>query len=190
MFHDQRSLDATRTIPGLLCGVVLAAAVAGCAGTPKKRGFPLWPQGPGDASGEVLRVAQTEPPQAATHTDIVRSPSTQPVDSHAQAVRYGDLLFVSGQIGDDLISQAIVGSGIQVQVRAAMDNVVRILESHGMTTSNVLSVTLYMQDIGELPKAEAIYASYFRRSLPARSVVRVNGLPRDSLVEISVIAGK
>ena len=187
MFHAQRSLNATGSIPGLFCGVILAAAVAGCAGT---RGFPLWPQGPGDASAEVLRAAQTEPSQASTRIETDRSPSTPPANSHAQAVRSGDLLFVSGQIGDYPASQATGGSGIQVQMRAAMDNILHILESHGMTMSNVLSVTLYMQEIDELPKAEAAYASYFRRSLPARSVVRVNGLPNGSLVEISVIAGK
>jgi enamine deaminase RidA (YjgF/YER057c/UK114 family) len=56
--------------------------------------------------------------------------------------------------------------------------------------SNVLSVNLYLQDLDELPKADEVYASYFQRGLPARSVMRVSGLPNDSLVEISVIAGK
>lgn len=170
--------------------MILAAAVAGCAGTPKKGGFPWWPQGSGGASGEVLRAAEAEPSQAATHTDTVRSSSAQPANRQAQAARYGDLLFVSGQIADDPASLAIVGSDIEAQMRTAMDNVVRILGSHGLTVSNILSVTLYMQDIDELPSADAVYASYFRRSLPARSVVRVDGLPQGSLVEISVIAGK
>ena len=109
---------------------------------------------------------------------------------YTQAVRYGDLLFVSGQVADDPVLPAIVGSDTQAQVRAAMDNVMRILEGHGMTMSNVLSVTLYMQDIDELPIAEEVYASYFRRRLPASSVVRVSGLPKGSLIEISVIAGR
>ena len=105
-------------------------------------------------------------------------------------MRYGDLLFVSGQIADDPSSQPIAASDIQFQVRTAMDSVNRILESHGLTMSNVLSVNLYLQDLDELPKADEVYASYFQRGLPARSVMRVSGLPNDSLVEISVIAGK
>jgi 2-iminobutanoate/2-iminopropanoate deaminase len=105
-------------------------------------------------------------------------------------VRYGDLLFVSGQIADDPSSLAIAASDIRVQVRTAMDNVNRILESHGLTMSNVLSVNLYLQDLDELPKADEVYASYFQRGLPARSVMRVSGLPNDSQVEISVIAGR
>ena len=56
--------------------------------------------------------------------------------------------------------------------------------------SRPASVTLYMQDIADLQRADAVYASYFRRGLPARSVVAVNGLPNGSLVEIAVIAGK
>ena len=71
-----------------------------------------------------------------------------------------------------------------------MDNVVRILESHGLAISNIVSITLYMQNIAELPRAEAVYESYFRRGLPARSVVGVDGLPNGSLVEIAAIAGK
>jgi 2-iminobutanoate/2-iminopropanoate deaminase len=105
-------------------------------------------------------------------------------------VRYGDLLFVSGQVSDGPASRASAGADIEAQVRTAMENVVRILESHGLSISNIVSVTLYMQNIAELPRADAVYASYFRRGLPARSVVGVNGLPNGSLVEIAVIAGK
>ena len=208
MWYARGRPDSPRPVFRLLCAAILAAAVAGCAGTPQKSGFPWWPQGPGGASGEALRAAEAEPSNAdymsessedkgagepslaATHTATVGSSSTQPANSHTHAVRYRDLLFVSGQIADDPASQVIVGSNIQTQVRAAMDNVVRILESHGLATSNILSVTMYMRDINELPKADAVYEPYFRRGLPARSVVRVNGLPKGSLIEISVIAGK
>lgn len=225
MLYVTRRLDATGPILRLLCGAILATAIAGCANTPKTKGFPWWPQGPGNTSGDVLRTANAEPSdvahgppspegnsapdrrpptqkplnaaepsQTATHADTAHPSSTQLTnsDSHseAQAVRYGDLLFVSGQIADDPASLTIVGSDIQAQVRTAMDNVMRILESHGLSSSNILSVTMYLQDINELPKADAVYASYFRRSLPARSVVRVDGLRKGSLVEISVIAGK
>jgi 2-iminobutanoate/2-iminopropanoate deaminase len=120
----------------------------------------------------------------------VRPSSPQSTNSRAQAVRYGDLLFVSGQIADDPESQALVGVDLQGQLRIAMDNTARILESHDMTMSNVLSVTLYLRDVDDLPGAETVYASYFRRSPPARAVVRVAGLPKGSLVEVSVIAGR
>jgi len=171
----------------LLCSIILAAAIAGCANTPKSKGIPWWPQGPGNTAEDVLRTTDVEPPSASHERP---SSLTQPVYRDTQVVRYGDLLFVSGQVADGTASQGSAGSGVEAQVRIAMDDVVRILESHGLSISNIVSVTLYMQNIAELPRADAVYASYFRRGLPARSVVGVNGLPNGSLVEIAVIAGK
>jgi 2-iminobutanoate/2-iminopropanoate deaminase len=174
----------------LLCGAILAATVAGCANTPKAKGIPWWPQGPGISSDDLLRTAKANVVQSVTHTDPTPSSSTQPTDRFDQAVRYGDLLFVSGQIAVDPVSHAIVGTDIRAQVRTAMDNVMGILESHGLAAGNILSVTMYMLDIDDLPKADSVYASYFRATMPARSVVHVSGLAKGSLVAISVIAGK
>ena len=187
MLHIQRRRNAMSQVLRLLCGAILAAAIAGCANTPKSKGIPWWPQGPGNTAEDVLRTSDVEP-HSASHE--APSSSTQPVYRDAQAVRYGDLLFVSGQVADGTASRGSAGSDVEAQVRTAMDNVVRILESHGLSISNIVSVTLYMQNIAELPRADAVYASYFRRGLPARSVVGVNGLPNGSLVEIAVIAGK
>lgn len=171
----------------LLCSTILAAAIAGCANTPKSKGMPWWPQGPGNTAEDVLRTSDVEPPG---RSHAAPSSATQPVYRETQVARYGDLLFVSGQVADRTASRGSAGSDVEAQVRIAMDDVVRILESHGLSISNIVSVTLYMQNIAELPRADAVYASYFRRGLPARSVVGVNGLPNGSLVEIAVIAGK
>jgi 2-iminobutanoate/2-iminopropanoate deaminase len=187
MLHIQRSRNAMSQVLRLLCGAILAAAIAGCANTPKSRGMPWWPQGPGNTAEDVVRTSDAEPPSVSHES---QPPSTRPIARDAQAVRYGDLLFVSGQVADSPASEGSPGSDVEVQVRTAMDNVVRILESHGLSISNIVSVTLYMQNIAELPRADAVYASYFRRGLPARSVVAVNGLPHGSLVEIAVIAGR
>ncbi len=171
----------------LVCGGILAAAISGCANTPKSKGIPWWPQGPGNTAKDVLRTSDAGPTGASHESP---SSSTPPIYRDAQAMRYGDLLFLSGQVADDPALRGNRASDIEAQVRTAMDNVVRILESHGLGISNIVSVTLYMQDIAELPRADAVYVSYFRRGLPARSVVAVNGLPNGSLVEIAVIAGK
>lgn len=189
MLHVKRRRDAVRLVVRLLCGAIFAAAVAGCANTPKTRGLPWWPQGPGNAS-EGVPPNVDEPAQAATQAGTVHSLSIPSADIYTEAVRYRDLLFVSGQAAIDPASLTIVGSDIQTQVRVTMDNLVRILASHGLAIGNVLSVTMYMVDIDELPKADAVYASYFRRSPPARSVVSVKGLPKGSLIEIAVIAGR
>lgn len=178
MSSDMRRKATTGSVPGLFCSLAVAAAVAGCAETPTRWGLPWWSQGPGDAVAQVPRA------------DALRSAPAQATSSHGHAVRYGNLLFVSGQLAGESPTAAVAGSDIRVQVRAAMDSVQRILERHGLTMSNVLSVNLYLEDIDELAKVDEVYASYFQRSLPARSVVRVSGLPEGSRVEISVIAGQ
>jgi 2-iminobutanoate/2-iminopropanoate deaminase len=187
MLYIQSREEAARLIVRLFCGVIIAVVVAGCGNTPKSKGIPWWPQGPGNTAEDVLRTPGVEP-ASVSHEST--SSSTQSVYRDAQAVRYGDLLFVSGQVADGRASPGNVGSDVEAQVRTAMDKVVRILESHGLSISNIVSVTLYMQNIAELPRADVVYASYFRRGLPARSVVGVNGLPNGGLVEIAVIAGK
>jgi len=187
MLHIKRRREATRHFLRLLCSAILAAAIAGCANTPKSKGIPWWPQGPGNTAEDVLQTSDAGPP--GTSHDLPSS-STQPTYRDAHAVRYGDLLFISGQVAADPASPGSSGSDIEAQVRSTMDNVVRILESHGLAISNIVSVTLYLRDIAELPRADAVYTSYFRRGLPARSVVGINELPNGSLVEIAVIAGK
>jgi 2-iminobutanoate/2-iminopropanoate deaminase len=108
--------------------------------------------------------------------------------AESQAVRHGDLLFVSGQLGDD--AGLTAGRSIETQVRSSMDRVMRILESHGLGSNHILSVTFYLRDIDDLRRADAIYASYFPGGLPARTVAGVDTLPGGSLVEIAVVAGK
>lgn len=186
LFHQRRQ-NSTRLIPGLICSSILAAAGAGCADTPNRGGIPWWPQGPGDVAQDGRLTANVA---VATDAESPRSPSTPAANPHPEAVRYGDLLFVSGQVADDPSSHAIVGSDIRTQARTAMDNLKRVLEIHGLTMSNVLSVTLYLLDVAELKTVDEIYATYFPRSLPALSVVLVSGMPNGGLVEVSAIAGK
>jgi 2-iminobutanoate/2-iminopropanoate deaminase len=187
-----RSLNSKRFIAHFLSGAAAAVALAGCANTPKKAGLPWWPQGPGVAPEDVVRSSGDTPsrPAVQTGSPMALAPATKLDDHRSPAVRYGDLLFVSGQIANDPLSREIVRGGIEEQLQAAMDNVVKVLEGDGLAISNILSVTLYIQDIDLLPRADAVYATYFRRNLPARTVVRVDGLPEGSLVEIAVVAGK
>jgi 2-iminobutanoate/2-iminopropanoate deaminase len=169
----------TRSVMRNLCGgALLAAAVAGCADSPQARSILWWPQGPGDISDPMPLVP---PPTART---------AHASGGEAQAVRHGNLLYVSGQIADSPGPEMASKNDIEAQVRGAMDNVLRILESHGLTSNNIISVTLYLRELDDLQRADAVYTSYFRRGLPARSVVGVNTLPSGSLIQIAVVAGK
>lgn len=136
-----------------------------------------------------VAVTQASPsvPDTTRAPDATRATVT---DRYTQAVHYGDLIFVSGQIANDPATGQIISGDINSQMRTTMDNVQRVLESQGMTMSNVVSVTMYLKHINDLQEADQVYESYFRRSLPARTVIQAAELPRGSLVQVSVIAGK
>lgn len=110
---------------------------------------------------------------------------------YTQASRYGDLLFISGQIALDPRSGAFdADAPIEVQTQRVLDNVRAILESNHLTMANIVSVTVYLSNLGNLGGMDRAYQAYFRQQLPARSVVEVAKLPRGALVEISAIAGR
>lgn len=180
-------------------GIIVATtvALAGCSGMGGNSRF--WvAQGPGDITEPAPRPAPSQPqaqrpapPAAAPASGGIAAPAPTPaMGGYTQASRYGDLLFVSGQIGIDPATSQMRGATVGDQTRAAMENVRAILEAHRLTMANVVSVTVYMRDLGEFRAMDDIYDTYFRGNLPSRSVVQVSRLPRDALVEIAVIAGR
>ena len=108
---------------------------------------------------------------------------------YSQATKYGDLLFVSGQVPIDPITNQWVKGKIEDQTRRVLDNVKAILAANGMTMANVLSTTVYLRDFGEFQRMNAVYAEYFLVTPPARVTVP-SPLPGDMLIEISAIAGR
>lgn len=134
-------------------------------------------------------AAQPAPRAAAAPASASAAPAPA-AGSYTQATRYGDLLFVSGQIALDPRTNQFIGEKIEDQTRQVMENIRLILESHRLTMANVVSVTVYMKDLGQFRGMEDTYESFFRGTLPSRSVVEASRLPRGALVEISVIAGR
>jgi len=104
------------------------------------------------------------------------------------AVVYGDLIFVSGQLGRDPASGAIVEGGFEEQARRTMDNLALVLEESGSSIDRVLKTTCFLTDIGDLARFNAVYASYFAHWQPARSTVAVAGLAGNALVEVEAVA--
>lgn len=179
--------------------VVLATALlaAGCA---NMGGGRAWvPQGPGDipATREAAPAPRPKPTTAQAETSAPARPasstapvSTAPAGGYTQATRYGDLLFVSGQIGMDPRTNQMAGDKIEDQTRQVMENVRTILEANRLTLANVVSVTVYIKELSQFRAMDDVYETFFKSTLPARSVVEVSRLPRGALVEISVIAGR
>ena len=112
------------------------------------------------------------------------------IGPYSQAVRYDDLLFLSGQIPLDPGSGEIVEGNIEVQTRKVLDNLKAILEAGGMELQHVLKCTCFLKNMEDFPAFNSVYSEYFLDILPARETVEVSRLPKDVLVEISAICGK
>lgn len=113
-----------------------------------------------------------------------------PIGPYNQAVQFGNMLFVSGQIPLDAATGNLVQGDIKTETHKVMENLAAILKEAGMDFSNVLKSTIFLMDMGQFAQVNEVYGSYFKDNAPARETVQVAGLPRGVNVEISVIAGK
>ena len=112
-----------------------------------------------------------------------------PVGPYSQGVRHDGLLFASGQIPLDPATGEIVGGGIEAQTRQVLANLRAILEAGGSGLQHALKVTVYLTDMGDFPRVNAIYAEAFDGDpAPARATVQVSALPLGAQVEIDAVA--
>jgi len=107
------------------------------------------------------------------------------IGPYSQAVKVGDLLFVSGQIPLDPQSGKIVGADIAAQTRQVLQNLQAIIEASGGQLQHVVECTCFLKDMNHFADFNAVYTEYFGTILPARKCVEVSRLPRDVLVEIA-----
>ena len=109
------------------------------------------------------------------------------VGPYVHAVKVGDLLFTSGQIG--LIPETgELQEGIVAQTEQVLKNLGAVLEAAGVGYADVVKTTVFLDDINDFATVNEIYARYFAEEAPARSCVEVSKLPKGALVEIEVIA--
>jgi 2-iminobutanoate/2-iminopropanoate deaminase len=113
------------------------------------------------------------------------------IGPYSQAVKFGNLLFLAGQIAiDPKTNQLMKDASIEDQTRLVLNNLKAVLEENGMTMDNALSTTVFLKDLNDFAKMNAVYAAFFKSAPPARATVEVARLPRDVKVEIAMIAGK
>jgi 2-iminobutanoate/2-iminopropanoate deaminase len=112
----------------------------------------------------------------------------QAIGPYSQAVRIGDLLFLSGQIPLDPETGALVEGDIAAQTRRVFQNLGAILEAAGASFANVARTTVYLADMADFAAMNEVYATVFESPAPARSTVQAAGLPKNARVEIDVIA--
>ena len=110
------------------------------------------------------------------------------IGPYSQAIRTGNLLFVSGQIPLDPTSGQIVGGDIRAQTRQVLKNLSAILDAAGSDLSRAVKTTVFLRDLGEFAAMNEVYAEFFGHQPPSRATVQVAQLPRDVAVEIDLVA--
>ena len=122
---------------------------------------------------------------------ISTSDAPTAIGPYTQAVRVGDMLFTSGQVGLDPKTGEMVPGGITEQTTRVLENLKAVLAKAGLDMVHVVKTTVFLKQMSDFAAMNAVYAKYLAPEgivAPARSTVQVVGLPKDALVEIEVIA--
>lgn len=109
------------------------------------------------------------------------------IGPYSQAVRCGNLLFLSGQIPLDPSTGQLVEGNIGEQTRRVFDNLAAVCAAAGGSLEQVARVGIYLTDLGDFAAVNAVMAEYFQSPYPARSTIEVSGLPRGARVEVDAI---
>jgi 2-iminobutanoate/2-iminopropanoate deaminase len=119
---------------------------------------------------------------------LIADKAPKALGPYSLGVRSQGFVFVSGTIGNDPASGKLVDGGIEAQTRQALTNMSNILQSGGSNLDLVVKTTVFLQDIQEFSKMNAVYAEFFTHEPPARSTIQVAALPGGAAVEIEAIA--
>jgi 2-iminobutanoate/2-iminopropanoate deaminase len=110
------------------------------------------------------------------------------IGPYSQAVRSGEWLFCSGQIGLDPAGGNLVAGGIAAETARVLDNLRAVVSAAGATMDAVVRTTIYRVDLAEFAAVNEVYGRYFREPFPARVTVGVAALPRGARIEIDAVA--
>jgi 2-iminobutanoate/2-iminopropanoate deaminase len=110
------------------------------------------------------------------------------IGPYSQAIRTENLVFTAGQVGLDPATMELVEGGIEAQTRQVLTNLKHVLEKADSGLNFIVKTTVFLQDLGDFAKMNAVYAEFFPEHPPARSTVQVAGLPKGALVEIECVA--
>jgi 2-iminobutanoate/2-iminopropanoate deaminase len=110
------------------------------------------------------------------------------VGPYSQAIKTGNFIFLSGQIGIDPQAKKLVEGGVEAQAKQIFKNIKAVLKKAGLDLQNVVKATVFLKDMADFKKVNEIYAAHFQPPYPARSAVAVKDLPLYVDIEIEVIA--
>ncbi len=109
------------------------------------------------------------------------------IGTYSQGTIYNNLVFTSGQIPLDPQKGALVEGGFRVEVEQVLNNLDGVLRAGNSSLDNILKLTVFITDITFFPDVNDVFKIFFKKNLPARSVVEVSSLPLDSRIEIEAV---
>src|SRR5687767_1870920 len=136
------------------------------------------------AAFAATAIAETPPAIEFLNSGKV-TPTTLPF---SEAVRAGDTLYLSGQVGIKPGTLELVPGGVQAEARQALENIKTTLETHGYSLRDVVKCTVMLADIAEWATFNEVYKAYFSPPYPARSALGANGLAMGARVEVECLA--
>lgn len=120
---------------------------------------------------------------------IITDKAPAPLGPYNQAVLAGDTLYISGQIAINPLTNELISTGVEDEAKLVMENLKAVLDAASMNFENVVKSSIFLNDMADFSKINAIYGSYFNENTaPARETVAVDTLPKNVNIEISMIA--
>jgi 2-iminobutanoate/2-iminopropanoate deaminase len=119
---------------------------------------------------------------------ITSKRAPQPIGPYSVAIQAGLLVFTSGQLGLEPASGNLAPGGVEAETRQVLTNLQHVLEDAGSGLDRAIKTTVFLKDMADFQKMNAIYGEFFQENPPARSTVQVAALPKGGAVEIEVIA--
>lgn len=122
---------------------------------------------------------------------VVTDKAPLPIGPYSQGIRVGNLVFTAGQAGVDPVSQQVVEGGVAEQTARTLENLKAILEAAGSDLSRTVKATVFLKNLEDFAAMNAVYGKYLGTegmTPPARTTVEAARLPKDTLVEIELIA--
>jgi 2-iminobutanoate/2-iminopropanoate deaminase len=107
---------------------------------------------------------------------------------YSAGIRVGNMVYTAGQVGIDPAIGDIVSGGIEAETRQVLHNLQAVLKAAGSNLDRVVKTTVFLQDMNDFSKMNAVYAEFFNEKPPARSTVQVGALPKGAAVEIEAVA--